>query len=127
MITPLELLQDAQELLRVVPHEGRRRTVISRAYYAAFHFVRSHPCCDEFTRNRSTGMHRDLLNYLETSPEPNVQYAADLLQSLYVQRIAADYQLGYDILRNAPAACVEQATYIIEETLVEYDSARDVR
>lgn len=72
-------------------------------------------------------MHRDLLNYLEASPELNVQYAADLLQSLYVQRITADYQLGSEVLRNSPAACVEQATYIIEETLVEYDSARDVR
>ena len=127
MITPEEMLLDARQLLNVVPHEGRRRTVISRAYYAAFHFLNQHPCCNQYERTSGRGTHQDLLEYLGSSPEPNVQSAAELLQSLYTRRIEADYRLSNHVLRGTEVHCVEDAAYIIEETLVEYEEARDRR
>ena len=127
MITPEQMLEDAQQLLNVVPHEGRRRTIISRAYYAAYHFLLEHPCCADFVRPLGKGTHSALLKFLSESREPNVQHTAAILTDLYGRRIEADYRPHMHVLRNSESDCVEDATYIMEETLVEYDPAKDQR
>ncbi len=127
MITPEQMLEDAQQLLKVVPHEGRQRTIISRAYYAAYHFILDHPCCSKYVRIPGKGTHVGLLEYLSASTELNVQHAAAVLNDLYTWRIEADYRLRAHIVRATEKQCVEDAEYIIEETLVEYDEAKDRR
>jgi hypothetical protein len=49
MIRPTDILAEGKALLALPASqrtEVRRRTIISRAYYAAFHFLRSHPCAE---------------------------------------------------------------------------------
>ena len=127
MISPEQMLEDIRQLLNVVPHEARQRTIISRAYYTAYHFLLNHPCCSTYVRSPGRGTHVDLLDFLSRSHEPNVLHAADILNSLYARRIEADYQLNYHIMDGTEKRCVEDATYIIKESLVEYDTAKDRR
>lgn len=127
MISPEQMLEDVQQLLKVVPHEARQRTIISRAYYTAYHFLLNHPCCSSYVRNPDRGTHTDLLDFLSSSPEPNVRHVAAILGDLFARRIVADYRPEYHILRGTEKTCAEDVAYIIDETLVEYDEAKDQR
>ena len=98
MISADQMLDDVRQLLNVVPHEARKRTIMSRAYYAAYHFLLKHACCRTYVRTPGVGSHRDLLNFLGRSPELNVRHAASVLGDLYARRITADYRIDNHIL-----------------------------
>lgn len=124
MISADQMLDDVRQLLNVVPHEARKRTIMSRAYYAAYHFLLKHACCRTYVRTPGVGSHRDLLNFLGRSPELNVRHAASVLGDLYARRITADYRIDNHILEGLEKRCVEDAAEVIEEILVEYDEKK---
>ncbi len=128
MISPEDLLDEAKALLGLATSsEARRRTIIGRAYYAAFHFLRSHECCKHYQEERGLGTHRNLINYLSESRSLNVLFAARILNSLYSYRCRADYMLNMDIERGLERRAVEDTEDIFNEALVEYDATEDVR
>ena len=125
-----ELLREAKRLNAATqPDNIRCRTVISHAYYAAYHFLREHRCSKNFRLTNDTGMgtHRQFIKWLGDSGEPNVRFAAKLLGGLHGQRVAADYNFDKPITPQLATQCVEGAEHIIEEVLVEYDESRDTK
>ena len=72
------------------PNEAMCRTIISRAYYGAFHLAREYVVQLGFPE---TDKHRFLSDSLSASDEPNVMRAGDLLRSLATSRGRADYDL----------------------------------
>lgn len=115
MTTPQDLLDDCRQLLHVVHSDARRRTIISRAYYAAYHFLFAHPCTRPYVPRTDVGMHRAFHEFLQNSTDRNVQYAASILCAMYVLRIQADYRIQAIMPRNVERNCVEDAAEIIEE------------
>jgi|GEM_PF-2182191 len=120
MIRPSDILAEGRALLALPASqrtEARRRTIISRAYYAAFHFLRAHPCSQDYRKsgNTAAGMHRQFITFLATQSDRRVVYAADLLKTIYENRVMADYHIGRDILPDLERRSVEDADYIMCE------------
>lgn len=123
--TPQEMLKDCDTMLRVVPNNARRRAIISRVYYAAFHFMNNHPCTDSYIPPGETGIHKELQNYLKNAADLNVQYAGDLLAGLYVRRIEADYYIDTPTRRGIEVECVEDARVIFDDVLAEDEAPNE--
>lgn len=73
-----------------VRSEALCRTIVSRAYYAAYHLARAYTVELGFPE---TDKHRFLSDALSASGEPNVKVAGDLLRVLLRARGRADYEL----------------------------------
>ena len=88
-----EFLKLAVELFTKnrAPSEALCRTIVSRAYYAAFHLARAYTVQLGFPE---TDKHRFLSDALSASGEPSVTRAGDLLQYLATARGRADYDLA---------------------------------
>jgi uncharacterized protein (UPF0332 family) len=72
------------------PSEALSRTIVSRAYYAAYHLARAYTVELGFPE---TDKHRFLSDALSASGESNVTRAGDLLRYLATARGRADYDL----------------------------------
>lgn len=121
MIAPKSILEDVKSLLRLPPStstEVRKRTILSRSYYAAFHHVQKHPVSRGFKgRSEDVGVHRSLLRHLRASGDRDTLYAAHLLGSLYEWRIIADYRLDQGLRAGIEQTCAEDAEAILDEVL----------
>jgi hypothetical protein len=86
-------LQLAAELFtrNRAPSEALCRTIVSRAYYAAYHLARAYTVELGFPE---TDKHRFLSDALSASGEANVTRAGDLLRFLATARGRADYDLA---------------------------------
>ena len=122
MTEPVEILRDAEQLALAATTEARRRTVLSRSYYAALHYLWAHPCAAEFSRQKERSIHRDLVQYLAQSSNRSVVHCAQLLIRLRGRRELADYHLGDTITAAMAEESIEDAGEIIEEALLDYRS-----
>ena len=117
MTTPLEILEDAEQLGEKSPDPARQRTVISRSYYAAYHHVRLHNRARAYRYSRRGGMHKEFLDFLDRSADRDLQWAGSRLNDLYSLRLLADYRLEHPLPPNAAGRCLEDAREIIEDIL----------
>lgn len=118
MISPNDLLSDARHLTGAgALSEARRRTILSRCYYAAYHHLRGHSCARSFDEYApgNTGMHKRFITYLAKHTDSQVRLAGARLSSLYSLRLRADYRIGLTIIPGA----VEDALADAEEILFE--------
>lgn len=120
MIKPVEILRDAEQLASGITTEARRRTVLSRCYYASLHYLKSHPCAAEFHDRTDRSIHRSLVQYLAQSRDRTVLHCANLLIRLRNGREIADYSLGGTVTPAMAEESLEDASEIIEEALVGY-------
>lgn len=92
-MTGEQFLQLAIELLTKnrTRSEALCRTIVSRAYYSAFHLARSYVVLLGFP---ATDKHRFLADCLTASGEPSIVRAGDLLKELATARGRADYELA---------------------------------
>lgn len=129
MTRPVDILQEARNLIDGADRSDvRLRTVLGRAYYAAFHFIINHPCAGGYAKYRKeadTGRHRALINFLSKSSDRTIQYVAQTLDQLYSRRIKADYVLHIPILHAHAEDSVELVEELIEETLVGWVAPAD--
>lgn len=125
MTSPAEMLADAKQLDSSGKSDARRRTIISRAYYAAYHFLNDHPCSQAFQsgQNAGVGMHRQFFSYLQGESDRSVSYAGRRLETLYSWRIKADYRLNTPIPHQQTTDCISDAEEIIEDLLAAYGDA----
>lgn len=136
MITSNHLLLEARSLLENAHLEQRRRSAMSRAYYAAFHAVKGHVCAKEIAReiayrqadaekkgNRPPGGHSLLINALCASGDKQLSYIGSQLSILYERRVVADYKLYKDVGLDVAEDTVHTAEELIEGTLLELDAA----
>lgn len=120
MNEPTDILRDAEQLVGAAMTEARRRTILNRTYYAALHYLRSHPCASEFHDQPGQSIHRYLVKYLAQSRKRGVIHCAQLLVRLRGRRELADYHLGDTITAAMAEEALEDAQEIIEEALVNY-------
>lgn len=120
MNEPADILRDAEQLAGGAPTEARQRTVLSRAYYAALHYLRLHPCAAEFNDRPGRSIHRSLVEHLAQSSNRSVIHCARLLTRLRSRRELADYRLADTVTAAMVEESLEIAGEIIEEALVNY-------
>ena len=127
MTKPKDFLQEARALLGGATTEIRRRTIVGRAYYAAYHFLLSHSCTDGFKAYRAeadTGRHKALIDFLSKSQDRVVQHCGRTLSTLFSRRRKADYILEKSISITEAKDTVELAEELIEGTLEELKAAK---
>ena len=123
MTTASDLLDEARALA-IAGHSNpvRRRTVVGRAYYAAFHHLLEiakrqfgYRYDSPGAKNKRFGVHRHLIEYLGKCADADLRFAAELLDKLRSHRITADYALYREIEYSDMTAAIEYGTHIIEE------------
>lgn len=124
MITANDLLLEAKSLLVDTDLESRRRSAMSRAYYAAYHAVNAQPFAKSVSveiayrqkealerGNNPPGSHSFLIKSLKESKNKKVSYAGSRLSTLYERRIFADYK----ILKDIEAALAEETVSMAQQ------------
>ncbi len=100
------------------------RTIVGRAFYAGYHFLRGHPCTAdfEFARDAGMGSHKQFLEWLGGRANLEIVFAGRLLGKLRSFRVEADYIIGSNLRPGIDEDAVETAEQIVEEVLAEYDA-----
>lgn len=120
MTKPSDLLDEARQLATTINRgEVRRRTIISRAYYAAFHqaHVSANNLGYSYDSNVGAGYHEHLIMFLRRNSDANVQYAGRLLAALRTRRTEADYWLNKAPSTADASEAIEEAENLIDEVL----------
>jgi hypothetical protein len=119
LVTPEEMLADVGQLLAVPATEARRRTILSRCYYAAFHFMSARPETTGFSVRPGIGQgtHRQFIDYIKRHRDPKVARVGGILGALYFRRILADYQPERDVTNRLAVESMEDAKEIILDAL----------
>ncbi len=112
--TPTDILEEARALLTVSAKEVRRRTVCSRAYYAAFHAGWSFAKTLGLERQHGRGAHGQLIRFFADRREPSHREFGHLLKGLRDLRNKADYQLGTNFPDSIAEDAVADASEIFE-------------
>ncbi|HYG89627.1 MAG TPA: hypothetical protein VD978_25605 [Azospirillum sp.] len=126
MTTPADLLKEAKLLDRdPAKTETRRRTIVGRAYYAAYHGALAHETVQGFafepgkrnSEGRHLGRHQQLIDFLKRSRNPVLQQVGEKLELLRLRRTQADYRLSIPLKRNEESDSVALAEEILLEDL----------
>ncbi|HEY0836391.1 MAG TPA: hypothetical protein VGE72_20960 [Azospirillum sp.] len=126
MTTPSDLWNEAKLLdSDSAKTDTRRRTIIGRAYYAAYHRVLSAAKEQGFRydpdvrgRNgRRLGSHQQLIEFLRVTGVRRAVLAGDALEVLRCRRTAADYELSSPVEIGKETDSVALAEEILFELL----------
>jgi hypothetical protein len=118
-VTPGDLLTEAQALSADIIHsEARRRTVIGRAYYAAYHalLAAATRAGYRYARDdgRPPGRHENLMEWASRrSGSESLEEAADHLNKLKRWRVNADYYLDRHISPGDARMSLTKAVHLI--------------
>lgn len=120
-VTPGDLLAEAKAL-RVAARssEARRRTIVGRAYYAAYHslLIAALALGYEYGRenNRPSGRHENLIDWaMRQSSVHDLRIAAERLRALKPWRHKADYALDAEVSFSHAESCVAMAQALIDD------------
>ncbi len=130
MIDAQDIIDDAIDALASAKTEARQRTVVSRAYYAAYHFLLAHTCGQPFATGatgRKGGLHRDFIAWLYKSRDPCVVSVAHKLDTLFDDRVQADYKINVHLPAKMAQDAVSTASEIIDVDLKSYNAVLDKR
>lgn len=121
MITPVDFLTFANDLLKENGEEIVLRNSISRAYYYAFHHVREN-LGDKFKRykkehlsknpNGKISDHRLIFTFLMENSRIDL---GNIMRSMYKRRNDADYELGQDFEKKDAEEFIKDATAFISD------------
>lgn len=97
-ITPDDLKQYAEEIASYSDKtETDTRTIINRAYYAAYHYAQQVALVHGYVCPNQTSTHQALLDFLAEQEHEDFAVLADNLKLLRKLRRKADYQLDQSI------------------------------
>lgn len=116
MISSTHFLDEAQDLLANAKTETRYRTVIGRAYYAAFHFLSAEAESAGFTPTGRGDDHTLLIRYLVGHQKQEFRHSGALLRRLKASRTQADYRLLRWIQHREAKDAFLSAEEIMEQT-----------
>ncbi|MBQ6707655.1 MAG: HEPN domain-containing protein [Clostridia bacterium] len=112
-----DCLREAKLLLEANEFKG----AANRAYYAAFHSLRSVLILDEFDSKKHSGIIAKFReNYLKT--ELFSKEISDYISSLFRVRSASDYDDFYIISKDEAKSQVEKAEIILEQIKLFLDN-----
>lgn len=103
--------------LNVGVTEAHYRSVINRAYYGAFGYIRSK--LPFYLSGPS--VHQDLIKSLINSPSINEKKAGKKLEALFKKRKEADYEYNREFRQNTCDYTIKEA----EATIKLYDTPED--
>lgn len=129
MTVALDFLQEAKNLVRTgQSQEIRRRTTVSRAYYAAYHHALAEATRGgyRFDPTAKKGRHEHLFAHLEASGNPDWIAATDILRNLRSVRTTADYHLGKPVSFPLVTQTIEDVEYVMEELLPVPESSSEL-
>jgi uncharacterized protein (UPF0332 family) len=118
-VTPGDLLTEAQALSADINHsESRRRTVIGRAYYAAFHALRTAAERQGYRYSRDNGFarssHENLIEWaIHHGDAKSLVQGAVALRRLKNQRTTADYRLDDAVSLGDARMSLTKAVHLI--------------
>ncbi|MBC7951928.1 MAG: hypothetical protein H7Z12_08965 [Rhodospirillaceae bacterium] len=125
-----ELFEDGCWLLNSAEDEARRRSAVSRLYYATYHHVLAHPRLAELgaeiaaiqdqarrERRNAPGKHTLLADRLCRSNQRVLRHAGQQLRLLFKRRVDADYLVGEAFSQQKAADALDIASELIEELL----------
>jgi hypothetical protein len=130
VIDAKDIIDDAIDALSSGRSEARFRAVAGRAYYAAYHFLLTHPCGQTFaaaTTSKKGGLHRDFITWLYKSTDSCVLSVAMKLDALFDNRVIADYKLNEAFSAKVAQDSIDDASDIIDIDLRSYNAAADRR
>lgn len=120
-VTPGDLLAEAKAL-RVAARgsEARRRTIVGRAYYAAYHslLIAAQALGYRYSKenNRPPGSHENLIDWaMRQSSTHDLRIAAERLRALKHWRRKADYTLDIDVSFSNAEYCLATAQAVIND------------
>lgn len=122
-VTPDDLLAEAKLLATAArASEARRRTVISRAYYAAYHTLlqaaQAKGYVYETQQNRPAGRHENLIHWCEGRPsDPDLKQSARRLLTMKRHRVSADYKLHARLDYDLMQILLENAEALVEDLI----------
>jgi uncharacterized protein (UPF0332 family) len=124
-ITVVELLEFASELhSRQLSSEAQHRTVVGKAYYAAYHdslmWHEALPTPGSLAPNGRNGTHEQLLQRLSNptgSTEKMVSKKRSyMLRALHQKRVTADYKLETSVSLAEASQALEDAKLVVALT-----------
>lgn len=120
MISPADLAADAESLHTHSASGARCRSVISRAYYAAYHAcdLRAKSVGYVFSHKLKLGTHKQLFNFMRSCADIKLRKVQPRLNGLYTKRISADYRLEGKVGLHMAEEALEEMTEIIEALTV---------
>ena len=131
MIDAKDIIDDAIDALASgTTSEARQRAVTSRANYAAYHFLLTHACGQPFasgTTGSKGGLHRMFIAWLYQSKDPAVVNVVTKLDSLFDDRVIADYRIGSRFPSKLAQDAVDTTCEILDVDLQSYDAVLDRR
>jgi uncharacterized protein (UPF0332 family) len=105
---PKEFIKISKEL-KTGSTEAHYRSIINRSYYGAFGYIRERlPIYAD-----GISVHREVLRFLKYSPKTNDNEAGKKLESLFNQRIVADYKYNIEIKEFICKDAISEAEAII--------------
>lgn len=120
-VTPGDLLAEAKAL-RVAARgsEARRRTIVGRAYYAAYHslLIAAQALGYRYgnENNRPPGRHENLIDWASRQNSAHdLRIAAERLRALKPWRQRADYALDIGVSFTQMEYCLEMAQALIDD------------
>jgi uncharacterized protein (UPF0332 family) len=101
----------AEEKSASATSEARKRTAISRAYYAALQIAKKHLRDKDLDPNipHDRSLHTYVIETFQDHPDPIRRKVGFLLRRLYTQRGRADYKDTYPDLDQQVATCLDLA------------------
>lgn len=122
-VTPDDLLAEAKALAAAArASEARRRTVIGRAYYAAYHAllqaVQAKGYVYETKQKRPAGHHENLIHWCEhLQGDPDLKQSARRLLTMKKDRVSADYKLHVRLNYDLMQAVLEDAEALVSDLI----------
>lgn len=120
-VTPGDLLAESKAL-RVAARgsEARCRTVIGRAYYAAYHALLQAAATAGYRyateNNRPPGSHENLIHWCRSQKTaPALKMAGRILADIKTWRVRADYMLTDSVTYDNALACLDNAQALIDD------------
>ncbi|HRJ62007.1 MAG TPA: hypothetical protein PKZ97_02975 [Azospirillaceae bacterium] len=120
-VTPGDLLAEAKAL-RVAARgsEARCRTVIGRAYYAAYHALSQAAATAGYRyateNNRPPGSHENLIHWCRSQKTiPALKMAGRILADIKTWRVRADYKLADPVTYDITMVCLDNAQALIDD------------
>lgn len=112
MISPKDLLEEARNLLPDPATEARLRTVISRAYYSAFHRCSEASQGLGFSYVRGARVHGEVTSFLKSRAEVHLRECGEILGRLRDLRNKADYELRLTTSRRLAEDALDDAAEV---------------
>ena len=119
-----DLLAEARTLSTAINSTAaRRRTIIGRAYYAAFHEMLNCATPRGYCPTGKLSVHAQLITWLNTSGSRDLRRAGGIMKQLRALRADADYEPSVAITAQNARDAVDKAITIIEEIAADLSCA----